>query len=197
MLCCAALKCLRAPKSWAIIAAMNRKSKVWWIPLARRVLGWGAAGALLWALPVAALIASVAIYVYLQPSPLMPSDGFGISGDGLLLGLLFWLGVISSSIFAAMGALTGGFAAFYAPATDARNPLKSHFFRSFGRRTFWFTATTSLACGLTLGVVSYAGFGFLLPFVGWLVISGALFFLGLWRAVNRALAEATASNCNA
>ena len=95
---------------------MNRNSKVWWFPLERRVLGWGAVGALLWALPVAALVASVWFYAYLHPSPLDPNDGFGMDGDGLFLGLLFWLGVILSSIFAVMGALAGGVTTFYAPA---------------------------------------------------------------------------------
>ena len=120
-----------------------------------------------------------------------------MDGDGLFLGLLFWLGVILSSIFAAMGALAGGVAAFYAPPTDVKNPLKSRFFRSVGRQTFWFAAVTSLACALTLGFTLYPVTGFFVPFAVWLIISIALFFLSLWRAVNRALAEATASNCNA
>ena len=174
---------------------MNRKSNVWWFPLARRVLGWGAAGALLWALPVAALIGSLALYVHLHPSP--PSPNVFIPDDDFFVGILLWLCAISSGIFALIGAIAGGVAAFYAPATDVKNPLKSQFFRTVGRQTFWFTVAASLACGLTLGIVSYFLFGSILLFVVWFALSAALFFLGLWRAVNRALHAATASNYNA
>ena len=175
---------------------MNRVSQVWWIPLARRVLGWGAAGALLWALPVAALIGSMAPYVHLHPSPPEPEE-FVLDGNELVVGLLVWLCILSSSAFALMGAIVGWFAAFYAPTKDGKNPLKSRFFRLVGRQTFWFTAATSLACGLTFGVLLYPVSGFLLAFIGWFAISIALFFLGLWRAINRARDAATASDYSA
>ena len=174
---------------------MHRASNIWWLPLARRTFGWSLAGALLWALPVAAAIASLALYVHLNPSPPEP-NAFIIDNDGIFIGILFWLCVISSSILALMGALSGGLAAFYAPPKDVKNPMKSRFFRLVNGQTFWFTAATSLACALTLGFALYPVVGFFIAFAVWLALSIALFGMGLWRAVNRALSEAATSNCN-
>ncbi len=180
---------------------MNRNSNVWWFPLARRVLGWGAAGALLWALPVAIPMASLILFIVQHPTPPVPEAERGLLelDDSALLGILLWLGGGSSFILAIMGGLVGIVTGIYAPVNDAKNPFKSRFFRSVGRQTFWFTASTSLLCAFTsnfLFMIIHL-VPFMWVFLIWFLSSVALFGLNLWRAVNRALDAATASDYNA
>ena len=170
-------------------ARAPHKFDFWWLPLARRLVGWSLASALLWALPVVALFAGLVLYVNTHPSPPDPQDGFGIFGDDFFAGLLIWIDGLCSATFALMGALAGAAAGFYTPPIEARNPFKSRFFRRVGGGTFWFLAATSLACALTLILLGWMFDPFTdgwIPLGIWCALSAMFFGLSLWRGVNRA-----------
>ncbi len=172
-------------------------SPIWWFPLARRILGWGAVGALLWALPVAVVFGGLALYTHLNPSPPDPSEGFPLFGDEWLIEIFLWLCGVGGAICAALGATASVFAAIYAAPQEGSNPLKSRFFRCVHWNTLWFTLAASALCGFTLGLLEQpidSLLGFYAPKIAWFVFSIVCFCVGLWRAVNRALKVATASH---
>ena len=176
---------------------MNRDSKFWWFPLARRVLGWGVAGALLWALPVFVAVGGMALYFFLFPSPSYPPIE-GVN-ERPYFDISLWFCFVNSGFFATMGAITNAFAVYYVFAKDIKTSLQSPFFRSVNRHAFCLTSLTSLLGCLILGVLLYPAFAFALwiPFGLWLILSVVLFIFALRRAITRALEAATASDYNA
>ena len=183
---------------------MNRKFNVWWLPLARRVVGWGAAGALLWGFVAFAVACALFLGVLLWEtahfvSARDESDRYDSWFWAAMLYGTFIVGLAGSLL----GLLVGIVAGFCAPPVDVKMPHKSPFFRSVNRQTFWFWFITSTAGVPSFSALIYFGINPLLSQNGafavgcGLAFSGLLFGLGLWRAVNRALHAATPSNYNA
>ena len=160
----------------------------WWLPLARRVVGWGLAGAALWAGLVALLLLSVIVALTMWelvfPPPPDP-DGW----SGLWVGVAFAAMIAIAAVFAVFGAVAGAICGFFASPFDAKTPLQSRFFRSVNRQTFWFWLATSLVCVPTIALLllrfapPLQGDGFMAAMVG-LAFSVVLFPLALWRAVD-------------
>ena len=165
----------------------------WWLPLARHVAGWSAAGALIWAVPMFLLAASLVVGFGFWESSL-PDDPRPRGGIPLsLMSGVATLGVIVSTVFLALGALTGAVAGFYAPTDDVRNPCRSRFFRAVSGQTFWFWLATSSVGVPTLAIAVYYGMIYtsrhqdgLLATGCALAFSPVFFALALWRAVNGA-----------
>ena len=169
---------------------MKRDLGFWWLPLARRVLGWALVGALVWG-GCALVMTGVPLYswlVWYEAQPVPASEATG-RYDGLAVVLLVYVTLFVDLIASVLGALVGVVVGFCASPSDTRNPLKSRFFRVVNHQTFWFWLATSLASVSTIVVVNYY-FVKVFP-LGLSLVCGAafslvLFPLSLWRAVNRA-----------
>ena len=101
---------------------MKAREPIWWMPLLRRTLVWGAAMAALWFLPLLLIGVLVAL---LLPSVVWPAS-------------LAWLCL-------GTGFVTGGVCACFAPPTDPANPLNSRLFKTAGLDTaFYFVGLGGL-----------------------------------------------------
>lgn len=162
-------------------------NRFWWLPLARRVVGWGLAMALLWSVPLLILLGaglSGLDYWVSNANPSSTEESFYLD-DLRLVG--FILTFFISGFSALLGLITGVFIGFYAPPTEPKNPLQSHFFRTVGKRTFWFWLFSSFASAIGCGVLGYFLF-YRLAWLGfWCGPSLVLFALSLWSALNHAI----------
>ena len=162
----------------------NVRQPIWWIPLARRVVGWGATiSAMAGMLPllVVAIILSVVDFGpiqfdadYVAPSLI----------EKLLTSALIATAVASPFLIG--GFALGATAGFYAPATEPTKPLKSRFFRGVASQTlgFWSYVYPTLSLTFYFG---FPYFGLEVPMVAVLTLCVVVFALSLWRALNRAL----------
>ena len=161
----------------------SAREPIWWLPLLRRVVGWGLATAL-----IAGILPFLVVVTLLNLIILGPYQ------DATYVEPSFWDTIISdvaisflvSSPLLLTGLILGAITGFYAPATEPKNLLKSKFFRAVA-------AQTSSAWAFSFGVLSltfYYGFPYFdlkVPRFAVLALAIILFGLSLWRAINRAL----------
>ena len=192
-----ALRCLCARDAPFKLKPMN-KGTLWWLPLARRVLGWSLAGALLWFLVALPLL--LAPVLVLGDENVTPTEcDSGCFGPLLFVALIYGASAVAC-VLGMLGTLVGALAGVYAPPTDVKNPLRSRFFRCVHKQTFWFWLATSLVGAPTSAALVYFVVN---PLIGQsgifavgcgLTFAGLLFILALWRALDRAIHAATASD---
>ena len=161
----------------------NAREPIWWLPLLRRVLGWGLATSIMTGflpfLVVAAMFGWIEVGPYQDFSYMAPSRWERVISVATI-------SVLASSPFLLAGLIVGTTTGFYAPATEAKNSLKSKFFRAV-------VAQTLLSWLFSFGILSqtfYYGFpyfGLGIPITVVLALAIVLFALSLWRAINRAL----------
>lgn len=161
---------------------MNAREPVWWIPLLRRVLLWGALGALV-AGAVAFLILEAGLNLWVELPPV------GMSLGELVLKIAR-ISATYATVFAFLGAVIGAVIAFYAPASEPRNGFKSSFLRFVvvDASKFWALSCLVVLPGfLLLWPVVYVYFNPDLFQTIILVLMSLLLVLSLWRAINRAM----------
>ena len=159
---------------------MNRRESVWWLPLARRIVGWGLTTAALLVVPIT-VCAIVPLVLMMGPTNSETGAGGGIMelvATQLAPLLLPVLGLFV--IGAACGAC--------APPREPRNPLASRFFGRVLLETISFGVLLSVVFAVIIPLVPFlfevSNFGYqLLPVFG-LVLA---FALSLWFALTRAL----------
>jgi hypothetical protein len=172
----------------------NGSPALWWLPIARRMLGWGVTMACLWGWFPFLFGGEVGLYVLLSPDGFKESDGGSIGTALIFLTLLIPLFIMCAWMLGGM--ITGALAGFYALPSEPKNPLKSHFFRTVGRQTFWFWIGASLIITVSLTVLNYAFRFYLTSYVFtsalvWLQLISQIgvFILSVCRALNRAISE--------
>ena len=175
---------------------MKNREPIWWLPLLRRILGWGLVMAMLWFL-VALLISALPLLTLYFPDTILGDDdnsgGFPDFGKGFLIRDLQILVVWLLGGFSLCGFIAGSVAAFCALASETSDPLRSRFFRSVGTNSVVCWILLTFAALIAIGVSD--AFFDILYFVydWWMATLGfcfVLFALSLWRAINRALAAA-------
>lgn len=179
----------------------NSEQRLWWLPLARRMMGWGLAMACMWGWFPFLFGGEIGLLLLLRPEIFEGEDSSIEESLGpVVLVLAFIIPLAITCLWAIGGAITGIFTAYFAPTTEPKNPLKSPFFRSVGRQTFWFWLGSSIGSSFCyflfvqlmgeLGVLDrlvrqgiwHLSYG---VYLASLVASPAL---SLWCALNRALA---------
>ena len=172
------------------------REPIWWLPLARRVLRWGALTALLVSI-VPLVLAAIYARLYVYPPAPDPSVFSSTSDlDAWVLSVV--LAFFQTSPLLLMGAALGGWCGFYAPPSDPPNLLKSRFVRVAAAQTLGLWLGSFVGVGATL-----TGFDLLLAThrrYFWIspelipVLAGVgllLFALCLWRGLNLALRATT------
>lgn len=142
------------------------REPIWWIPLLRRVLGWGSTMALLWLLPTLLITRLVAVFLPIEIT---------------VLPLYF-----ATFCF---GSITGAACAVCAPPTDFYNPFESPVFRTAGLDTFFYLVGFGGLFNLAVDnsdVVSFIG-RFVPILLFQTVLVGVLFVFCLWLSLTRAL----------
>ena len=151
---------------------MNRnREPIWWLPLLRRMLSWGA----LSGLAVGAFFFVLLLFVAFTAT----------LGDPDIT-IAFVVGVPACGVGGIIGLASG----FFAPVREPKSPFQSQFFRGVVTNSLEFWLFSSFFSLLTFGLIS-------IFFEPWLIrfpwensiyaLETTLFIASLWRAINRAL----------
>ncbi len=153
-----------------------QREPIWWIPLARRILVWGALSSIC----VGGFFFLATTALALPPNLKYPLDAAQL---GLTIGIPFCVA----------GLVIGCTAGLCAPPREPKSLFVSPFFRAVFAETILFWLFASFALGLFVGLVSCV----IEPWPPWLssenwlyVAASITFVLSLWRAINRALCAA-------
>ena len=161
---------------------MNKPQRepIWWIPLARRIVGWGLAAAALLAVPV---VVCVILPIFLIQWP-VNSEIVANGGIAKLIAtqLMSWLWPTLG--FFVIGAACGA----CAPPREPRSPLLSRFFGRVILETILFGLPLILVFAVIIPLVPFlfevSKFDYQLFPVFGLILA---FALSLWFALTRAL----------
>ena len=159
--------------------------RVWWLPLVRRTLGWGALSGIAVGAFFFVLLLFLALISNLgDPSYLRQAGIWGCLLNALRAAI--FVGVPAGGI----GWFTGLASGFFAPAREPKNPFRSRFFRGVVADTLGFWLLTAFVLVLTAVFVS-------IVFEPWMArfpweranyaLLACLFVASLWRALNRGL----------
>lgn len=118
---------------------MKPHEPIWWVPLLRRVLRWGATSALLVILPVLLVV---------LPSVLLIGANESNTAMQSIAAVLYTSGLLSLGAF-----VVGAFSGLCAPASEPKNPLRSRFFGQVAGETFVFFVGLSCAGAPMVGIV--------------------------------------------
>ena len=170
----------------------NAREPIWWLPLLRRIVRWGAVTAIIVnALPLFIVACFAYAGAFRSTVVLSPDDSLWID----VVVCLFFASVVTLP-FAVMGAVIGWTSGFYAPPSEPVSPFKSKFSRIVTTQTLgvWMVACVFIIAGFASSNIIF----FNLPFYfdqlspnqiyGAFGISFFVFALSLWLATNRALA---------
>ncbi len=168
----------------------SAREPIWWLPITRRIVRWGAVMAFLVNLLPLLIVACFAYSGAFRNTVLPPDTPLW---DGVVMSL-FFAGVFTCP-FALAGAIIGWASGFWAPSGEPTNSLKSSFLRVATAQTLgvWAVACVFVGAGLFCAYLLFFNrpplywrltllltcFIFAIPFV--------LFALSLWRAINFAL----------
>ena len=167
---------------------MGNRESIWWLPLLRRVSGWGVTMMGLWsAIALIFCVFPVVYEIWTGFTGNQERDYWHIHD---IVSTSFFL--LAACFIISGGLIAGVFSGFYAPPTEFRNPLRSQFFRSVCKDAFvgWLIS----ACILTVTITSFLLF-FNVSFsddygLALLIFLIMLFAISLYFAINRALLAA-------
>lgn len=169
----------------------KQREPIWWLPLLRRVALWGITMTLLWDF-VALMLLTLPLAALLYPDTILGADNSSslpINNRDLTILLLQMLIFLLLGAFSLCGLITGTVSGLCAPTSESVHPLRSRFFRTVGIHTVIAWILSSFVAGV--GITTIFG-GFFYFGAYWYLVILALWFglfgLGLWRALNRALA---------
>ncbi len=161
----------------------TQRPQIWWLPLARRVFGWGAALSLVWGF-------FISMFLLLPLSALSSWSQTSLGSDWV-----GWLALRTMNLAPFVpymcGFVLGAASGFFAPPSEPKNPLRSWFARDVAIDTllfcllfnFFFILTTTIV----LQFVQLKSVARAFPLIEAVFI--ALFLFGLCWAIRRARAR--------
>ncbi len=174
----------------------NAREPVWWLPLLRRIVGWGIiTAALLGFFPLIAFTVFIFNFDFGLPmtGPNLPIEVVISKWQNLSESLQ--IALIATWPFWMFGLTIGAISGFYAPIKETGSPLKSRFLRAVAVQTllWWTIALASIAVGIFLvGKIFqplirsfYASIHFDIPWIPLIIlVCISSFSFSLWRAIN-------------
>lgn len=153
---------------------MKNREPIWWIPLLRRMLSWGA-------------LSSFAVGAFFLVSSLFVA--FTATSDDPDITIAFLVALPTCGV----GCLIGLASGFFAPADEPRSPFQSQFFRGVVVNTlsFWLFSIGFLFLSATFFSIALETWLMNFPWeISSYAVATVLLVASLWRAINRALRAA-------
>ena len=123
----------------------TQRPQIWWLPLARRVFGWGAALSLVWGF-------FISMFLLLPLSALSSWSQTSLGGDWI-----GWLALRTMNLAPFVpylcGFILGAASGFFAPPSEPKNPLRSWFARDVAIDTLLFCLLFNFVFILTTTIV--------------------------------------------
>ncbi len=162
---------------------MKPREPIWWLPLLRRVLGWGALTGL-----AAGAVAFLVVEAELSLAVPLPPVGISVGELALKIARI---SAAHAASLALLGAFAGAVTALYAPTSEPQNGFKSAFLSAVAMDALKFWALSCLVMWVGLLLLYPLFYSSVRPDflqTSNFVLTRILLAFSLWRALNRALA---------